>query len=155
MVVVVDPWLTVIAPVAAALNPVPIASDDALCVKAAGGDGIKGRRELQSRIAFGKGNKVIVVDCRDTVVLEQTAVGDICNFEMRGRGAVDRIGGNDQTRSCLRINDRRGRGNRRRCVYVGGKRPRREWVTPVFWTQLFTESTCLLFINKRRTVEPP
>ena len=33
MVVVVDPWLTVIAPVAAALNPVPIASDDACALK--------------------------------------------------------------------------------------------------------------------------
>ena len=82
--------------------------------------------ELQSRIALGKGNEVIVIDLRGAVVLEQRTVGDVRDLEVRDLSAIGGVAADHQTRSGLSVNGR-GRVSYRRRVgnRIDGDRSRR------------------------------
>src|SRR5205814_959720 len=61
------------------------------------------RRELQSGIAFSKGDEVAVVDLSRPVILKERAVGDTRDLEVSDLCAVNSVATDDQTRRSLRI----------------------------------------------------
>src|SRR5207302_46278 len=61
------------------------------------------RRESKSGIAFCEGDEIAVIDWRSAVVLEQRAVRNVRDLELRDLGAINGIATDDETGCALGI----------------------------------------------------
>ena len=72
-------------------RPASVSLVDACTSKLPAPNEVGARRELQAGVALGERDEVAVGDRRRAVVLEQRAVGDAGDLEVRHLGAVGRV----------------------------------------------------------------